>query len=199
MGCRGWRASPARFLAIINALLEPRVREGTFRADLYYRLGVFLLGLPPLRARAGDIPLLQGNGVLLSAHQRVLRGIPERPTRGTHGAVPAGAGDMYRLCALGGDRRAARPEPGAALRAIAPLRRATAPGTTSGAQELGEQALAHTALTCVIAGTDTSCAEVANSVAFAAGDLICIRVAPSSSPLPGNNARAVRWTAKFAP
>jgi two-component system, NtrC family, response regulator AtoC len=48
----------ARIIAGTNALLEPAVSEGTFRADLFYRLNVAHLELPPLRDRDGDIALL---------------------------------------------------------------------------------------------------------------------------------------------
>jgi two-component system, NtrC family, response regulator AtoC len=47
-----------RVLAATNEPLEKRLKEGTFREDLYYRLNVIPINLPSLRARREDVPVL---------------------------------------------------------------------------------------------------------------------------------------------
>ena len=50
--------SNARILAATNILLDQEVQKGNFREDLYYRLKMVTIDLPPLRDRGGDIDLL---------------------------------------------------------------------------------------------------------------------------------------------
>jgi transcriptional regulator with GAF, ATPase, and Fis domain len=47
-----------RIIAASNRNLEEEIKNGTFRADLFYRLNVFPITIPPLRQRKEDIPLL---------------------------------------------------------------------------------------------------------------------------------------------
>ena len=58
-----------RVIAATHQNLEQRVREGTFREDLYHRLNVIRLRLPSLRERSDDVPLLARHFLSMSARQ----------------------------------------------------------------------------------------------------------------------------------
>jgi len=58
LGSTSSESLKARIITATNKELEEIVRQGTFRKDLYYRINVVRLELPPLRKRKEDIPLL---------------------------------------------------------------------------------------------------------------------------------------------
>ena len=72
LGMAETRRCDVRVIAATNSDLGKSIDEGSFRRDLFYRLSVIRLELPPLRERPGDIPLLAHHFVLsfTSAYQK---------------------------------------------------------------------------------------------------------------------------------
>ena len=77
IGARRGIKIDARVIAATNCNLEQAISQGTFRKDLYYRLNVVTLTIPPLRERREDVPLLAAYFVRRHAAkcQRTVKGI----------------------------------------------------------------------------------------------------------------------------
>jgi two-component system response regulator HupR/HoxA len=75
VGSSTTRPVDVRVLAATNADLDADVEAGRFRKDLYYRLNVFPIHLPPLRDRVEDIPAL-ADDFLRTYRERARRAIP---------------------------------------------------------------------------------------------------------------------------
>jgi transcriptional regulator with PAS, ATPase and Fis domain len=69
VGATATRTVDVRLVAATNRDLQALVREGKFRADLYYRLSALTLTVPPLRERVGDLGALAGHFVVAYAHK----------------------------------------------------------------------------------------------------------------------------------
>ncbi|MPR10925.1 sigma-54-dependent transcriptional regulator [Microvirga tunisiensis] len=69
------RVVDVRFISATNQPLEELVRAGRFRSDLYYRLRVVTIDLPPLRARSGDAEMLAEHFLALHARRYGRQGV----------------------------------------------------------------------------------------------------------------------------
>ena len=76
-------AVDVRVLAATNQDLSQRIEDGSFRADLYYRLAGYMLEIPPLRQRPEDIPALVEHFMRATAKElgRPIRGLTVRALR----------------------------------------------------------------------------------------------------------------------
>lgn len=106
VGSNDTRAVDVRIVAASNRDLQKDVDEGRFRADLFYRLDVVRIAVPPLRDRAGDIEILARDFVERFGVELGITGVTEEVAellRGYHwpGNVRQLRNAIERACALG--------------------------------------------------------------------------------------------------
>jgi two-component system response regulator HydG len=98
VGGQGSVAVDVRIIAATNRRLEEMVAEGAFRQDLFYRLNVVGLHLPPLRQRTEDIPLLAAD---------FLRRLAEKNRKTIQGFTPGAMDRLIHHCWPGNVRELA--------------------------------------------------------------------------------------------
>ena len=90
-----------RIIAASQDNLEDRVTQGQFREDLYHRLNVIRIELPPLRARPEDIPVLLDHYLKVAAHELSVRSkilSQDAEARLTHYSWPGNVRELADLC-----------------------------------------------------------------------------------------------------
>ena len=108
LGSERTQAVDLRVVAATKAPLKELVRAGRFREDLYYRINVVPVPLPPLRSRGGDVPLLlehmierHGKGVRYTVSSATMTALERYPWPGN---VRELENAVQRAIALAGDK-----------------------------------------------------------------------------------------------
>ncbi|MCB1785285.1 MAG: sigma-54-dependent Fis family transcriptional regulator [Gammaproteobacteria bacterium] len=88
-----------RIVAATHRNLEQSIKDGTFREDLYYRLNVFPIDVPPLRERVEDIPVLVNDLIQRIEHEKrgSVRLTPAAVTALTHYRWPGNVRELANL------------------------------------------------------------------------------------------------------
>jgi transcriptional regulator with PAS, ATPase and Fis domain len=117
VGTSGVRKVNVRVIAATNLDLEAEVKAGRFRTDLFYRLSVFPIVLPPLRDRPEDVPALAEHFLRLHCRRarRVVTGVSPEALRCLRaypfpGNVRELENEIERAVALAEDGEPIRPE-----------------------------------------------------------------------------------------